>query len=578
MVKLSCFFLLLLLALPAYAGRWVDLSKEIAEAVAQANCSQLSSEKRINYENYHQALLLYREKNAQSTQIPVTFKERLFNLIQNRADLGELGKDIEVIYEFVEHIETNKRNWKSQSNESASTSKFVLKSNQEVSVDFQLAPSSPFFEHGTQMGKREIFFQVENKTLGEGTFKKAFPAMWYRAGKKVVKLVLDPSRNDPNEIKNWENEKKVLYQISNLPSENKVGLPDTYGFLDRAFYQKYFSSDLVPFVYLPTDPNSLKVNPRLSFELDESERMNILVQIATGLNQLHSLGWVHSDLKPDNVLVNCTSQMQRYTNCTASLTDFGLSYLASDYLEGKKPERGSPNYYPPELLDGWIGSTDQDRVLNSQKGDLIGLAEIAYYLWMNRELSWSLGACNRYFSFGGYPFFLRCKGNELSKLIRADEKKTDYHSLDHLILRAMDPKVESRISSSQFLTGMKYVQNKYRNHSAPSGVSIHQLQQSLESLPGFSIYSVAAAKESLKLAGDGRYIVFPMGTGPSTRVAIAYKSRVTHQVVIRELDVVPDSLSQVSEELEFLKAIGTITYPKQVTELFESQAGSESER
>jgi serine/threonine protein kinase len=65
----------------------------------------------------------------------------------------------------------------------------------------------------------------------------------------------------------------------------------------------------------------------------------IVGQIAQGLLYAHSRGVVHRDLKPGNVLVDRSGQVQ--------LTDFGLSrLLESEVLEGKAV--GTPTYMPPE--------------------------------------------------------------------------------------------------------------------------------------------------------------------------------------------------------------------------------------
>ncbi|MDW4910887.1 serine/threonine-protein kinase [Streptomyces sp. ADMS] len=74
--------------------------------------------------------------------------------------------------------------------------------------------------------------------------------------------------------------------------------------------------------------------------LPDAERL--LTEICEGLTHLHRLGWVHGDLKPDNVLIMADGSVR--------LSDFGLTAE----LEGTRgthgyiPPLGSPDYLPPE--------------------------------------------------------------------------------------------------------------------------------------------------------------------------------------------------------------------------------------
>ncbi|MGW7431446.1 serine/threonine-protein kinase [Streptomyces sp. NPDC054861] len=81
--------------------------------------------------------------------------------------------------------------------------------------------------------------------------------------------------------------------------------------------------------------------------LAEAER--VLSEICEGLAHLHELGWVHGDLKPDNVLVMADGAVR--------LSDFGLTVE----LEGTRgthgyiPPLGSPDYLPPERWRAPLG-------------------------------------------------------------------------------------------------------------------------------------------------------------------------------------------------------------------------------
>lgn len=70
----------------------------------------------------------------------------------------------------------------------------------------------------------------------------------------------------------------------------------------------------------------------------EEEAIKIILQILTGLENLHEKGFVHRDLKPDNILI---------MNGKFCLADFGVS---REIKENSKASRttGTPEYIPPE--------------------------------------------------------------------------------------------------------------------------------------------------------------------------------------------------------------------------------------
>ncbi|WP_323178280.1 serine/threonine-protein kinase [Streptomyces sp. NBC_00620] len=111
--------------------------------------------------------------------------------------------------------------------------------------------------------------------------------------------------------------------------------------------------------------------------LPEADRL--VTEICEGLAHLHRLGWVHGDLKPDNVLIMADGSVR--------LSDFGLTVE----LEGTRgthgyiPPLGSPDYLPPER---WRAPLDERGVQVRPTADV-----------------WALGVMiHQVFSGGASPF------------------------------------------------------------------------------------------------------------------------------------------------------------------------------
>ncbi|MEU6349197.1 serine/threonine-protein kinase [Streptomyces sp. NPDC047072] len=83
--------------------------------------------------------------------------------------------------------------------------------------------------------------------------------------------------------------------------------------------------------------------------LSDEEGERILTETCEGLAHLHELGWVHGDLKPDNVLLMPDGSVR--------LSDFGL-VAELDGTHGTHawvPPAGTPDYLPPERWRAPLG-------------------------------------------------------------------------------------------------------------------------------------------------------------------------------------------------------------------------------
>ncbi|MEU8774250.1 serine/threonine-protein kinase [Streptomyces sp. NPDC048606] len=91
------------------------------------------------------------------------------------------------------------------------------------------------------------------------------------------------------------------------------------------------------------------LRPLLEAGVTEARAVRLFTDVCEGLAHLHRSGWVHGDLKPDNVLLMADGSVR--------LSDFGLATeLTGDRgTHGHAPPMGTPDYLPPERWRAPLG-------------------------------------------------------------------------------------------------------------------------------------------------------------------------------------------------------------------------------
>lgn len=82
------------------------------------------------------------------------------------------------------------------------------------------------------------------------------------------------------------------------------------------------------------------------FTFIKEHAMKICKQAATALAYMHASGWVHCDVKPDNMLVNAAGQLKMIDFAISRRIPKGLSKML--YRQGKA--QGTPSYMAPEQI------------------------------------------------------------------------------------------------------------------------------------------------------------------------------------------------------------------------------------
>lgn len=173
-------------------------------------------------------------------------------------------------------------------------------------------------------------------TIGEGGMATALLAVQTSLGRKVVLKLMDARQRDGAEaVERFLNEGRVVASLShpNIVHIYDVGITGDQVYLSMEYLE---GGDLKTRIGQPFAPR---------------DALEIICQVALGLNVAHSNGIVHRDVKPANILFR--------KDGTPVLSDFGIAkrLMVDQELTSTGVFLGSPNYMAPEqaqpgTLDG----------------------------------------------------------------------------------------------------------------------------------------------------------------------------------------------------------------------------------
>ena len=96
-------------------------------------------------------------------------------------------------------------------------------------------------------------------------------------------------------------------------------------------------------------------------------REDVLYQLATGLEYIHKIGFIHRDIKPQNVLIWVNQENEQVLMKWA---DFGLSKQVNERGTCSLSEvKGTSNWLAPELLKIGLLLRDGDELIEDSASD-----------------------------------------------------------------------------------------------------------------------------------------------------------------------------------------------------------------
>jgi serine/threonine protein kinase len=171
--------------------------------------------------------------------------------------------------------------------------------------------------------------------IGLGKHCQVWEGLDTKARRKVaVKLIVPAMAADVGQRKLLDHELKVAQSLDH-PTIIKIDRFSEEGGLPHLVMELFPAPNLKKQIAAGVDA----LTPRLQ---------RIVTETALALDHMHARGWVHRDVKPDNILAAEDGQ--------AKLIDLAIAAKASGFLGkllgSKTPAQGSPSYMSPEQIRG----------------------------------------------------------------------------------------------------------------------------------------------------------------------------------------------------------------------------------
>ncbi|CAD8109288.1 unnamed protein product [Paramecium primaurelia] len=193
-------------------------------------------------------------------------------------------------------------------------------------------------------------------------------------------------------------------------------------------------------------------------KLNNRELDVIIQQIMEGINYMHNNGFVHRDMKPDNIVFNDLGQFSQL-----KIIDFGITKKIEDLDKDKDMKFGTPGYMAPEIFDYKQQITE--------KVDIFACGAILYQMLTGQKLI--AGNSSKQIMENNKNFILNTQ--ILSKI-----KQSDYRILVQYMLEK-DP--QKRISASQVINYLNLM--KITSNSGSQSIQMLTHHEPVQKLPNF---------------------------------------------------------------------------------------------
>lgn len=279
--------------------------------------------------------------------------------------------------------------------------------NSKFEINFKI-----FFE--MEIDDNSIFnttdYKQTGQNLGEGTFGSVY----------LVEKITDKSQFAAKTIKiqsifSGTEQIQLMRESSRLCNINHPSLVKFHGinfhsFQEQNLLQPTILTEYVNGISLEEIFKQLQKGKSISF-INSTQKHIFLLGISSAMKHLHEKGIFHLDLKPSNILIEKSNDINQYY---PKISDFGLSKCFSkSFLKSIKNEKSTLFYNAPELQN----NNGDDCFYNVS--DVYSFASIAYEI-VCCEKDYSKSDVNKFIQkviSGGNPKFDKSITKSMQKLL-----------------------------------------------------------------------------------------------------------------------------------------------------------------
>ncbi|MBS0650222.1 MAG: serine/threonine-protein kinase [Verrucomicrobia bacterium] len=245
-------------------------------------------------------------------------------------------------------------------------------------------------------GSTYVVMDVAGQALGIGETKIVTRAVELETGKIIAlvkpKTLFQAAKNEEEEaflrnrsfVQFWR-ESEILNRLEGTPGI--ISVFERIPFMIEDVHHLFLIEQRYEDGTLEKNLSKIIKEKKAESPLDPQTAISLALQLLTGLSKLHQIGFIHRDIKPDNILCDWTDPSYKH----AVICDFNIACSLME-KELHKKFAFSPIYGAPEYVRAYLHIKEQEREelasVCSFSLDIWSMGLVLYQLFFLESLPW----------------------------------------------------------------------------------------------------------------------------------------------------------------------------------------------